>query len=405
MKYYHHRVTHLHIPRVIAVVSMKSNYGPSVLRGIFAHIAAHGEWGLEIIRSPAEFTETTIAQALAHKVDGCIIALNEECPDAYKALVESDLPFVTVETFSDMLELRRRNARHIRIDNTAIGRDAARSFLKQGRYMSFGFVPPNRDRPWSIARKEGFAHELSRHGHESTSFSCKHAQDTITRRGELAKWLRRLDKPAAILSANDTAALEVIQACQSAHLHIPNDVAILGVDDEPLICENTKPSLSSIRPTFAAAGRIAAEALERLIRKKHTPTTSEINIIKGQNEIITRASTQPESSAGMLVQRAIAFIQDNARIGIGIEDIRAHLGVSRALMDLRFREVKNKSVLTVLTEARLKELKHALKFTTEPIGEITARLGWTSPNYPKRLFKEKFGCSMLSWRQQNRNSN
>ena len=68
-------------------------------------------------------------------------------------------------------------------------------------------------------------------------------------------------------------------------------------------------------------------------------------------------------------------------------------------MDLRFREVRNETVLSVLTDARLKELKHALKFTTEPIGEITARLGWTSPNYPKRLFKKRFGCSMLTWRK------
>jgi len=395
----------VHIPRVLVIASMQSSYGPSVLRGIFAHIAAHGEWGLEIIRSAAEFTAKTIETALAHKTDGCIIALNEDRPEAYRSLVNSEMPFVTIETFSDILSLRKQNAQHIRIDNMAIGKDAARSFLKQGRYSSFGFVPPRNERPWSLARSEGYSQELSRRGHRTTSFTCDPDADAVVRRGDLAKWLRRLDKPTALLAADDAVALEVVQACQSAHLKVPNDVAVLGVDDELLICENTKPALSSIRPAFTDAGRMAAEALDRMIRGRSRQSDAGTAVIRGRNEIVTRASTRPESTAGLLVQEAIAFIQANARQGIGIEDVRAHLGVSRALMDLRFREVRNESVLTVLSEARLKELKHALRHTNRPIGEITAQLGWTSPNYPKRLFKERFGCSMFTWRQQNKERN
>lgn len=400
MKRFQHRSTH--IPRVIFVASMQSNYGPSVLRGVFAHIAAHGEWGLEIIRSVADFTTQTIEEAVTHKADGCIIALNEERPEAYQTLINCSIPFVTVETFSDILASRKLNARHIRIDNQAIGRDAARNFLKQGRYMSFGFVTLRTERPWAIARKEGFIQELQRRNRRLVTFHRNPTADAVARRGDLAKWLRRLDKPTAILAADDADAFEVIQACKIARLTIPDDVAILGVDDDPLICENIKPALSSIRPAFIDAGRQAAAALERLMRGRHAQVKSGITMVKGHNEIVTRASTRPETSAGMLVQEAIAFIQANVRNGIGIEDIREHLGVSRALMDLRFRQVRNESVLTVLTEARLKELKHALKFTEEPIGEITARLGWSSPNYPKRLFKEKFGCSMQAWRQQSK---
>lgn len=391
-----------HIPRIIAVVSMQSNYGPSVLRGIFAHIAIHGEWGLEIIRSASEFTVNTVAEAIAHKTDGAIIALNEECPDAYQALVASDMPFVTVETYSETLGKRQQNSQHIRIDNLGLGRDAARNLLRQGRYASFGFVPPRVERQWANARGEGFSLELMHRRRATSVFTCTTPRDAVIRRGDLAKWLRRLDKPAAVLAADDAVAIEVIQACQSAHLKIPADVAILGIDDESIICESIKPALSSIRPAFADAGRLAAEALERLIRNRSRATDSRISIVKGRNEVVTRASTRPESSTGMLVQDALAFIQENARLGIGIEDVRKHLGVSRSLMDLRFREICGKSVLAILTEIRLKELKSALKSSNEPIGEITARLGWTSPNYPKRLFKNRFGCSMLEWRRQNR---
>ncbi len=389
------------IPRVIAVVSMQSNYGPSVLRGIFTHIAAHGEWGIEILRTANAFTGDTVRQAIAHKVDGFVIALNEECPDAFKALAASDIPFVTIETYSPALTARKCAARHFRINNAAIGRDAARDFLRQGRYSSFGFIHPRITRPWSQQRADGFEHELALRGRILDTFSDIPANDAVVRRGELAKWIRRLDKPAALLAADDAVALEVIQACQSAKLKIPDEVAVLGVDDEPIICESVLPTLSSVRPAFAAAGRQAAEALERLMHGLDAQT-SETSIVRGRNEIVVRASTRPESISGMLVQRAIAFIQANVRNGIGVKDVQAHLGVSRALMDLRFREVRGESVLSVITETRLKELKNALKSSDEPIGEITERLGWTSPNYPKNLFRKRFGCSMLAYRKRSR---
>ena len=157
-----------------------------------------------------------------------------------------------------------------------------------------------------------------------------------------------------------------------------------------------------LRPDFAAAGQQAADFLERLMCSKTLRHKADVAIVRGRNEIVTRASMRPESTAGLLVQRALAFIQSNARNSIGIQDVQALLGVSRALIGLRFREVRGESVLTVLTDARLKELKNALKASDEPIGEITARLGWTSPNYPKNLFRKRFGISMSAWRAANR---
>jgi len=393
------------IPRVIAVVSMQSNYGPSVLRGIFTHIATHGEWGLEIIRSAADFTAETVSEALQHRADGFILALNEGCQMAYRALVACDIPFVTVETYSDILSTRTSNATHFRIDNASIGRDAARNFLRQGRYTSFGFVPPRNEQPWSLARAEGFTRELAKHRRQASVFPCRHANSAVERRGDLAKWLRRLDRPTAVLAADDSVALDVIQASRSARLKIPDDIAVLGVDDDFFVCENIRPTLSSIRPAFAEAGRQAADALERLMHGRTQPTTVRTAVVRGRNEIATRTSTHPESAAGLLVQRAIAFIQANARYGISVEDVREHLGVSRALMDLRFREIRGESVLSVLTEARLAELKRALTASDETIGEITARLGWKSPNYPKNLFKKRLGCSMLVWRKMHRTNN
>ena len=385
-------------PRVIAVVSMQSNFGPSVLRGVFAHIAEHGEWGLEIIRSALDFTSDSVLDAIRHKVDGILIALNEETPAAFRALAGSEIPFVTVETYSPLLESRENSIAHFRIDNRMIGHDAARSFAAQGRFAVFGYVPHRHDAAWSKLRGEGFSSECARRHAEAAIFPSNPSDDPVTRRGNLAKWLRKLNKPTAIFAADDSTALEVLHACSSAHLAVPHDVSILGVDDEELICENSTPRLSSIRPDFVLAGRKSAEALERMMRSRKQPKRTQTVMVQGENELVQRESTLPSSSAGPLVQKALAYIERNARRGIGVKDVQAHLKVSRSLMDTRFREVRGSSVLSAILDARLKELKRLLRETSDPIESITLRLGWTSPNYPKNLFRKRVGMSMSKWR-------
>ena len=392
---------HRRIPRVVAVVSMESNFGPSVLRGVFAHVAERGEWGLSIVRSAKNFTAQSVREAIDHKVSGMIVALNENPEDAFAALAASHIPFATVETYSHQLGARRENAVHVRIDNAEIGRDAARSFVAQGRYASFGYVSTSVTREWSRLRGEGFAKEMERRDRAVEIFQADTGDDQITRRGELAKWLRRLAKPSAVLAADDAVAQEVLQACASARLSVPGEVSVLGIDDEELVCENATPTLSSIRPDFVRAGKTAAAALEKMMRGKGSHPTATV-VIHGGNEIVRRASTPSETTSGPLVQKALAFIEKNARRGIGVKDVQEHLKVSRSLMDLRFREVRGESVLSCILSARLAELKRLLRGTDDSIESITRRLGWTSPNYPKNLFKKHFGMPMREWRMQNR---
>ena len=102
------------------------------------------------------------------------------------------------------------------------------------------------------------------------------------------------------------------------------------------------------------------------------------------------------------MQKALAFIARNAKNGISARDVVAHLKVSRALVDLRFREVRGVTLLNTILDVRLTELKRMLRETNDPIESITRRLGWSSPNYPKNLFKKRFGLTMLDFRKTNR---
>jgi LacI family transcriptional regulator len=122
----------------------------------------------------------------------------------------------------------------------------------------------------------------------------------------------------------------------------------------------------------------------------------------GKCKTVLRASTSRETIGGPLVQKALAFIARNAKNGIGARDVVAHLKVSRALVDLRFREVRGVSLLNTILDVRLAELKRMLRETDDPIESITRRLGWSSPNYPKNLFKKRTGMSMQAYRMSSR---
>lgn len=385
--------------RVLVVVSMQSGYGPAVTNGIFRHLGPRPDWGIELIRSPKDFTVPALTAALEHRTEGAIVSLPGADPSALALLVESGIPIVTVDLFEPVLARRQAKIANIRIDNRAIGRLAARSLLRQGVYNGFGFIPEDGNLDWSRQREEAFRDELDAADFFCETFPCV-GRGAVDIRGYLAKWLRHLPKPAAVMAAHDILAFEAVQAAAAAKLRVPQDVAVIGVDDDRLLCMNATPTISSISPGFEAAGELAARTLgEMMGRPDSRRWEKPLDILsKHPSEVVRRGSTVPDSEAGRLVQRAIAFIENNVMQGIGVRDVVAYLGVSRSLADLRFREVRKSTILDAIVDRRLEELKRRLATTDEPIAALTGACGWKSPNYPKNLFKRRFGLSMSDYR-------
>ena len=389
----HHR-----IPRVVAIVALHGNCGHSIMRGVFSHIAQTSEWGLEIIRSPDMFTVETIRQAVAHNVDGMIISLASWPPRTLEALTAADIPFVTIDMQMPVSSRTRSHCVNIALDNAGIGRIAAADFANQGRYASYAFVSTKVREEWSDLRQSGFLAEIKRIGRSAFAFADDESNDTITRRGNLAKWLRRLPKPAAVFAADDSVAIEVINAAAAAHISIPRELAVLGVDNDVFLCENAKPTLSSILPDFVGSGLLAARTLQSIIDTGRVPQRGKTIVHPTTSEIIRRQSTTHHYQAGTLVQLVLGFIADQAATGISADDIARHFCISRSHLDHCIREIADTTVQTLIIDARLKELKRLLRTTDKPIEEITRQLGWNSPNYPKNLFKRTYGMSMRDWR-------
>ena len=182
-----------------------------------------------------------------------------------------------------------------------------------------------------------------------------------------------------------------------AGLRIPQDVAVVGVDNDETLCEHTSPALTSIQPDHIEEGRIAAKMLCEMMNGHVTRTVR--RIICGVKQIVVRESTPTVSNAGRLVQRAVAYIQENATRGIGVEHVVKHLKCSRRLADLRFRELQGMSILEAIRKVQMDEVGRLLRTTNLSGPAIAAQTGFVSAKHLPERFRAAFGCTMGAYRK------
>lgn len=372
--------------RVFIALKMAGIAGQDKLQGIFRYLGDMPSWDITLVRTAAEFTPERIKAALKERYDGYIISIPDTESTA-ALLAESKTPTIVIDIHDPKLSARQNNIVFIRNSAEEIGKAAASHLMSIGRCRSYAFIHHPLIVEWSVNRYRAFRKMLNDHG-----LWCHELQQP----SEIA----RLKKPVGVFAANDDRGYDTIMYCHTHRLRIPEDVLILGINNDTLICENSNPTLSSIQPNFEEEGFIAAKTLDDMMKKADCgpfPKT----IFVGVKQIVRRGSTAPVSHAGKLVQQALAYIRKNAVNGIGVEDVVKHLGCSRRLADMRFRELQNMTIGSAITEAQLDEVKRHLLATREPISQISASCGYRNANYLKNLFKRRFGMTMSEWRKQN----
>ena len=385
--------------RVVVALRMAGIAGQDKLNGVFEYLSAGHRWQLVIYRTMHEFTAETVRHELERKADGFIVGI-PGTDDALGVLAATDIPTTVMNVSGGGIERRTKNIVFVRSDSAAVGREAAQTLLRQGVYKSYAYVGYRTDDDWSRERGRAFRDTLGAAGFVGRMFDITHYKDKAEDKDTLIKWLKELPKPCGMLAACDDRAFEVADVCREIGIKIPAEVGILGVNNDPLLCENAEPKLSSIQPDFIAEGRIAAEILENMMAGGTIPAEKRLRKV-GIRAIVHRESTVAQSETGKLVQKVLAYIERDAVKGIRVEDVAKKFSVSRSLLEMRFRELQNESVYEAMLRIRLEEVKRRLRETKDPIFEITASCGWTNPAPPKALFKKRFGISMREYRNNN----
>lgn len=383
--------------RIFIALKMASIAGQEKLSGIFrflheAHQAdaphAHADWDITLVRTASEFTPARMREALAENYDGFIVSI-PDTEDTAAILAATDIPTIVMDIHDPSLSARTANIAFIRNSPKEIGRAAADFLLSTGRCRSYAFAHSPVATEWSTGRFKSFKATLLDHG-----LWCHELVDL--------KELAKLERPIGIFAANDDRGYDVLEYCRRHRMSVPEDALVVGTDNDALICENCRPTLTSIQPDFEQEGFLAAKTLTELMATASPHHVSNVPPIcfVGVKTIARRSSTAEVSQAGKLVQKAIAFIRKNALRGISVEDVVHHLGCSRRLADLRFRELQGSSIGETIISFRLEEVRHLLKTTRDPIDKIALDCGYANPNYLKNLFKKRFGITMRSFRKE-----
>ena len=372
--------------KVFIALKMAGVAGQAKLAGVFRYLnERYGEsspWDVRLVRTRGELTEDVLKTAISDGADGFIVSI-PDTEDAVGPLAETPVPTIVMDIHSAALEMRSGNIAFIRNSAEAIGSEAAHFLLGQGVARSYAFLHPDPVTDWSKARFDVFRRLL-----DDAGFWC----EELFEPSEAAK----LKRPAAVFCANDDRAFELVKQLAEKRIRVPHGVAVLGVDNDALICENAHPRLTSVQPDFEEEGRLAAETLDAMMQG-HEPTKR--TLLVGVKGIVQRESASEQSHSGRLVQKAVAYIDKHALKGIDVRDVVKHLKCSRRLADLRFREYQGRSILEAITERRLDEVKRRLRETKENIEVISVACGYSNPNYLKNLFKKRFAMSMRAFRR------
>lgn len=358
-----------------------------MLSGIFRFVNSHANWSI-LFKQTDTLDAATISSAAKDGVDGILAAeLSDDA--AYAALLKSGIPALVQRRPEPMMggdEILGEIA-WVETDNKKVGRYGANYLFSVGKFASFAFVPSESPNAiWSRQREDGFAAELAK-----KEIPCQ-----IFHGGDLAEWLSQLKLPAAVFCAYDQRALQVLSAGVGRGMKIPSHLAILGVDNDELLCATAKIPLSSISLDHEAFGYDMMSMLGSALRT-HVRMTGKV-LLKNV-KVVERESTMPPVPAAVLIRRALDHISQNAVHGLTIKDLVAYMGVSERLLYLRFRELLDTTPGDAILNIKLKAVEKRLRQGKESFSVIGAACGFRSQKLLARAFKRRYGQTMRDWRK------
>ena len=375
--------------RIVLAFRLAGEPGRRKLDGFFRYMADHQlDWQLQFVRIREDFNAEFVKSFPERGIDGVVYSL-PEAKDGAEELAKLDMPTIALDIFDEnLLHGRKRNLVFIAGDCEKIGREAARHFLSQGLYRSYAFVPDLAGHAWSRLRGEAFADEMNRNGFKTAVYRTRGKGYDLPK---LRAWIEKLPRPAGIFAACDDRAVQVLEACRDAGLDVPHQVAVIGVDNDEMICPHTTPPLTSVQPDHTRIGEFAAEKLQEMMDGRRS--TRPERILVGVKRIEVRESTSPVTQSGRLVQRALAFITAHYAEPIRPLDVVRKLKVSRRLADLRFSELQGESIGKAILHTRLEAVRKMLAASNDTLETIAYACGFRKVDRMRSAFKARYGVS------------
>jgi LacI family transcriptional regulator len=383
------------VPRVALLVESSRSYGRGILRGIARYAHAHGPWSLftaerDLHGGVPELFSTwrgsgVIARIENRRMAGRLLRLG--CP-VVDVLGQAKLP--GIPSFDT--------------DAEAVARIAGEFFLRAGfQHFAFAGYPGV---PFSDRRKAAFAACVGDHGHAVrvlpaiTAASQRKNIQAIELAGiaaerAIANWLKHQAGPLAVLACNDVRGQQVLNACREHNIRVPEEVAVMGVDNDDVLCALCEPPLSSIEPDTERLGYEAAALLAALMRgQRCEAAVTQIPPLG----LVERCSTDTVAIDDPVTARAVRFIRDNVNRGVAVKDVLAHVQRSRTDLEQRFSRALKSSVRQEILRRRFERVCSLLRQTNFSLNEIAERAGFSSASHLCRVFQHRYRQSPTAYR-------
>jgi LacI family transcriptional regulator len=380
-------------PNIALLIELSSAHARGLLRGISAYSQAKGPWRLHLIE---QLRLSDIRRAL-DTWDGDGLIARVETDAIAKVLVERGLPVVNVTGTNVVAPWPR-----VDTDNDAVCRTAAGHLIDRG-YHHFGFCGMAHYQ-WSGWRRDYFAAELRRQGMSCSILELASlTSDTRLNRSDgrrLARWIANLPRPVGIMACNDHCGRAVLDVCSGLAIPVPDDIGVVGVDNDDLVCELCLPPLSSIEVNCERIGYAAAEMLDQMLGKAGRGTGEKL--IR-PTTLVRRRSTDATVVRDPFVAEAIRFIRAYACEDIDVPSIASHVGVSRRYLEQQFQRAVGRTVHTELLRVRLEHAQRLLGETDWKLQTIAERSGFKQASHLSSVFQEKLGLRPGQYRQRVQN--
>jgi len=385
------------LPRIALVFKTRLEENISILNSISKYNRFHEKWN-------AYIDDQGLAQKdpdwLLSKANWDGIICKHSAPELLEACKQQGIPVVDLSDDPKPTP----GVPKIRPDNAAIGHAGAEHLIERG-YRHFAFCGFSNE-AWSIDRKMGFIEAL-----ELVKLSClifeneypKVSTPDWDKREELilGEWIETLPKPVAIMACNDLRGLQVINACRNRNIQIPDEVAVLGANNDRLRCELSLPQLSSIPIDTEFYGQQAALTITNLI---HGRQIEKQEVFVEPIDVVTRRSTDFLKVEDPHVSAALNIIKERACKGITVDQITREIHVSRSLLERRFRKFLGRSPQAEIRNLQIQRIKELLRETDYTLAHVADLVGFEHPEYMCVVFKKSTKLTPNQYRQRSKNN-
>lgn len=386
------------IRKVAIVLRLVGAAGRDLLTGISTYARDFCHWQISVFNSSEQFTPAVVNRLKDEGYDG-IITSEPGTSGTLASLEKSTIPLAIIGWKGEWMPKRTTNIAFIRNDDESIGYHVAERFLSRGKFRSFAFITTPQRFYWSLLREKGFRAALRRHRIETIVFKTPYLPNDLIDERCTGEFLKQLPKPTAIMVALDELAVRILEICRNVGIDVPRQAAVIGTDNDTLLCDFAEPPLSSAAPNHIREGEIVAAALEHIMRTADHRKTEVINLICREHTIVERESSQSPAPSAHLIERALRFISENVRTNLKVDDVVRHLGVSKRLANLRFRECGETTITESISAARMDEVAKLLRRTKQSIGQIAEQCSFNNLQHLANAFRRRFGMTMSAYRQ------